>query len=151
MGTGKKSFLLAIAIYLMVVPQAWAGFSVIQALDFGRWLVPGNSEVRGVQLRANGTYTPINGLVMLEPPKQGVYLFTELPNTPIVSVTAVMVSSMQRGGGPAFTLSDFDVEFTPITNGETTISVGARASTSGNQQMYSNGAYIGELLIELHM
>jgi hypothetical protein len=149
----KYASALAAAFFLTVFPfPCHADLDEIQALDFGRWAITSNSASYHITVQTDGSYSNSSQLVMLEPPQQGIYQVDGLPpNADILSVDVTMVQPLQ-GGGEEFTMDNFQV-IAPDANGlgVTTITLGARANTSGNGGSYSDGPYSGVLEIEINL
>jgi hypothetical protein len=139
-------------LFLMAAP-AHAEITEIQRLNFGRWVITNNSSQHAITVDINGSVSASsNALIMLEAPEPGMYRVTDLPAfTSIGSVNVTMTQPM-GGGGAAFILDDFQTAI-PATNadGETTLTLGATAKTSGNNQSYQDTTHSGELLIEINL
>lgn len=139
-------------IFIIHIGAAHAGVTEIQALDFGEWIVAGNNSVDSVTVQTNGAYSSTAGIIMLSPPQEGMFLFDNLPTSSAInSVIITMTQPMTIGGGEVFTVDNFTT-IAPDTNpsGETIITIGARAVTSGNGNAYGNGVFTGQLEVDIN-
>lgn len=136
---------------IMTTYPACADIAVLQELDFGTWVVTNNAAPRNVTVATDGSYSNSAQMIMLNPPQEGVYQIDGLPpGGVIINVTVTMTQAMQFGG-QSFTLDNFDVVAPdPDGNGETVLTLGARASTSGGGIGYPDGTYNGQLLIDIN-
>lgn len=141
----------ALALCLAGASPVRADISVIQALDFGEWVVTNNAAPRSVSVATDGSYNHAPQLIMLNPPQEGIYLIDGLPpGGTINSIDVTMIQPMQHGG-QSFTMDNFDtVAADPDIDGETTLTLGARASTGGGGGGYPDGTYNGQLLITIN-
>lgn len=149
----RRYVFIAILAGIAAPLTAHAEITQLQKLDFGEWAVTDNRSTHKIILNTDGSYTASsNSMVMLSPPKNGVYEVTELPayNT-INSVNVTVIQPMQGTGG-MFLIDDFTT-LTPAADedGVTTITLGATASTTGDGQGYNDDDYTGELQIEIHL
>lgn len=132
--------------------RADVSFNETQALDFGEWAVLGNHGAYSISLAANGSYSSSSSrLIMIRAPQVGIYRVSGLPGDTIINGVNVTVNDpMSKAGSESFTLDNFDVSV-PNANsaGETTITLGARANTTGSGISYDDGVYTGELNLEL--
>lgn len=115
--------------------------------DFGRWVITDNSAQHTITVNANGSYSNSPELLPLTSPQPGIYTVTGLPSfATINNVMISMVSPVSGPGGQVFTMDNFTY-ICPNANfdGETDLTIGARARMSGNNQPYANGAYQGQL------
>jgi hypothetical protein len=132
---------------------ACADINEVQKLSFGKWAVTNNNSIRTITLGTDGNYTNSPSMVMINPPQVGIYNIDGLPpGTSFPSVNVTMTQQMRGAGGPAFTVDNFTT-LIPATNGagETTLTLGATAKTSGNGQGYPDDTYEGELNIDLNL
>lgn len=132
---------------------ALADINELQPLNLGRWVVTRNTSQFHITVNTDGSYSNSTQLIMIEPPQQGIYQVTDLPPfTPISSVT-VSVFTPLAGDGQSFTLDNFQAIAPPATDGagETTITLGLRARTSGNGNGYSDTTYNGTLQIDINL
>ncbi|MGZ9109228.1 MAG: hypothetical protein ACXW4B_10470 [Micavibrio sp.] len=146
-----RGFFLALTS-IIHISAAQAAVTEIQALDFGEWVVAGNDAVDNITVQTDGSFASSPGLIMLSPPQEGIFLFDGLPPSSVInSVDVTMTQPMTMGGGEVFTLDNFTT-IAPDTDpaGETTITLGARARTSGNSNPYGNGLFTGQLEIDIN-
>lgn len=124
-----------------------------QALEFGEWVITDNSTSHSITVETDGSYTHSPDLIMLDPPQQGIYQITGLPNNAIInSVTVIMTQPLEGGGSESFTMDDFDaIAPNADVNGETVVTLGATAYTSGNNNAYGDGDYSGELSLQINL
>lgn len=130
---------------------AHAALNVFQNLNLGRWAITSNSTVNSITVMPDGSYSSMGNVIMLEPPRQGVYDIDGL--TAFVPITSISVTVVQNmvGGGQQFTMGDFQTTHTPVNgSGETRVFLGLTAQTSGNGTAYPDSAYNGILSIELN-
>ena len=150
--TGRKIISIALLFLLFILHTADCRAAVIeiQPLDFGRWLVAGNNGVQNITLQTDSSYSNSAGIIMLSPPQAGIFLISGLPISQIISsVTITMTQAMSSGAGEVFTMDNFTYDAPPSTDGsgEATITIGARARTSGNGNPYANDVFNGDLEI----
>lgn len=140
------------AFLAMGTAPAQAQITETQRLDFGQWAVTSNATQYSVTINANGTYSNSPELIMLSPPREGEYLVQGLPNgATISSVDVIMTMPMSGPGSEDFIIDNFDIVAPDPVGGETTITLGARAVTSGNGNSYGDGSYTGELTLEINL
>jgi len=137
---------------LLVTSTALADITENRALYFGEWMVTDNDAQHSITVNTDGTYSSSPELIMITPPEEGLYdVDGLLPGTIINGVTVLMTDPLRLGGGQTFTMDNFDtIAPDADINGETTVTLGARARTSGNGLNYADGRYDGTLTIELH-
>lgn len=148
--------ILKITIFLMAgfiasIP-ARADITENQALYFGEWVITDNDGVHSITVNTDGSYGNSPELIVITPPEEGIYDVDGLPpNAVINGVTVLMTDPLRLGGGETFSMDNFDT-IAPDADpaGETTVTLGARARTSGNGAGYADGRYNGTLTIELH-
>lgn len=131
---------------------ALADINELQPLNLGRWVVTRNTSQFHITVNTDGSYSNSTQLIMIEPPQQGIYQVTDLPPfTPISSVSFTLVAPMSYGG-QSVTLDNFQY-LIPTTDGagETQLTVGMRARTSGNSQGYEDGQYSGTLEVDINL
>lgn len=142
---------------MLILPVSGAlaqtALSESQPLTFGTWAVTNNSSSHSITVETNGSYTHSPDLLMITPPQEGVYQITGLPSEAAInSVTVTMTQALEFGGSEDFTMDDFDtIAPNADINGETVITLGATAYTSGNSNPYSDGSYSGELSIQINL
>lgn len=138
---------------LTVPGAASAQHSVLQPLNFGEWVVTNNNAPQTVTIEINGSYPHSPALFMLAPPQPGIYLIMGLPiNMTIQSVDVTMLSPMQSMG-QSFTIGDFTTDLSSShtgPTGETTLTLGATATTSSNGALYPDSTYTGDVMIVLN-
>ncbi len=89
---------------------------------------------------------------MLSPPSPGVYSVTGLPPfATILSVVVVMSQPLEAPAAESFTMDNFQ-SIIPDANGagNTTLTLGARANTSGNGNGYNDATYGGVLDVTIN-
>jgi hypothetical protein len=145
--------LLSLAVFtVMGAAPAWSQITESQRLNFGEWLVTNNNASHSVTVETNGTYSNSPSLVMLTPPQQGIYQVQGLPNGAVInSVTVLMTQPMEGPGSEDFVMDNFTTVAPNPVGGNTTITLGARARTSGNGNSYGDGSYTGELTLEINL
>jgi hypothetical protein len=142
------------AMFMTYAGTSYADIDEVQQLRFGTWSITNNSSVHSITVNTDGSYsadTPL--LVMISPPQEGIYSVDGLPpNTSFPSVDVTMTQPMTGTGGPDFIVDDFTT-FMPDSNGagETTLTLGATAKTSGTNQGYEDDTYEGELNIDINL
>jgi hypothetical protein len=149
----KTAYACAVILSQIAVFPAYADVNELQPLDFGRWIITANNAQHSIILNTNGSYSSSPALVMLDPPSEGIYQITELPAfAEIISVDVTMTQSLQGGGSEDFTLQDFQV-IAPDADGagETTITLGATARTSGSGNDYDDSVYNGTLELDINL
>ncbi|PZQ48272.1 MAG: hypothetical protein DI551_01935 [Micavibrio aeruginosavorus] len=149
-----QTFVLAIVLFpfLSSLP-AQAGVIETQKLYFGKWVITDNQSVHSITVETDGSYNNSPELIMIEEPQQGIYQMTELPDGVTVNdVTVSMQEPLQGMGGEDFTMDNFQVLYSPtVVDQEITVTLGARAQTSGDGNNYGDGIHTGQLLIEIHL
>lgn len=147
--------LISFCIAMIAMPIDMAGGAVLEQtqLTFGRWAITNNAAQHSITVNPNGSYNASSAaLVMLSPPVPGVYLVTELPPFHTVGSVSVVVNSNMTGSGPGFVLDNFTTQIPPSDGaGTTTLTLGARARTTGTTAGYGDGRYVGELNIEINL
>lgn len=150
----RSRTVLVFAMIMAFAMPARAHVTQVQQLNFGKWAITDNDSTHAITVDTNGNVsTSSNALVMIESPQPGIYTITGLPAfTAIGSVNVTMTQPMRAGGGPDFTMDDFQTVI-PDTNssGETTLTLGATASTSGTDQSYEDNTYSGDLFVEINL
>ncbi len=152
----RRLYQLLLCALLTVAPlmnNAQADVSILQELNFGTWIVTKNIGLQYVTVNTNGSYSNSADMIMLSPPQQGVYTIDSLNlSDTIVSVSVTLLAPMSSGGGQVFVVDNFVVDHPPTTTpgGTATISLGARARASGNNQPYPDGTYNGTLQIDFN-
>lgn len=114
---------------------------------FGRWVITDNTSNHTITVDANGSYSHSPELIPLLNPQPGTYIVTGLPSFAVINNVMITPASTITGpGGQVFTMDNFTF-ICPNANfdGETNLTIGARARMSGNGQPYANGAYQGQL------
>lgn len=132
---------------------AHADLNELQPLNFGRWIITENDASYEIVVQTNGNYANSPQLIMLSPPQQGIYQITELPSyAEILAVNITLVQSMEGAGSEDFTLDNFQV-LCPNADegGTTTLTLGARARTSGSGGNYEDSTYNGTLNIDIQL
>lgn len=139
-----------VLVFLPVRAEAQVVFNEVTPLDFGKWIILGNSSSYNVVVNTNNSYSNSPQIIMLETPEAGVYDITGLPPNTVLSVTATMVTPLTLGGSE-LELDNFSI-VAPDSNGagETTILLGGRARTSGSGTGLTAGSYTGEVEIEIN-
>lgn len=131
-------------------PGRTASFQ-IDPLYFGSWVMTNNAAPHSVIVNTDGSYSHDPALYLLEPPRPGVYRITELPVSSTINSVNVSIIQDLRAGGYQFDMDNFDV-LAPDTDGdgETIITIGAEASTSGSGTLYPDAVFTGQLLVVLN-
>jgi len=145
--------LITISIaFIMSAHAAHAAVLVLQELHFGEWLIKNNIGFQTVTVNTDGSYSSTPDMIMLSPPTQGIYVIDGLnPSSVITSVNVTMLTPMSNGSGEDFTTDSFTT-ISPDTDagGQTTITLGARARSSGNSLPYTDGVHTGTLQIVIN-
>ena len=148
------SFFFASLLLFVVAAPAQADITELQKLRFGTWSITNNNSPHSITVAPNGSYNKSSSaLIMISPPQPGLYRVTGLPPfTAVGSVNITMNQPMQSGVGPNFILENFTTAI-PNTDaaGDTTLTLGATAKTSGTSQGYGDDTYAGELHIEINL
>jgi hypothetical protein len=149
----KGAMGLAVALGLCVFPiPAKADITELQPLRFGEWIVTNNDTVQTVTVNTDGSYNNSAGLIMLQAPQQGIYRIDGLPPFAIIMGFDIVMTEPMTGAGNSFTMDSFQTTADPVDgSGETTLSLGATARSSGNGQPYPDTTYNGELTIDIDM
>lgn len=138
---------VALAALCLAGPAAAQSITEDTPFDFGRWVITNNSSQHTITVQTNGSYSNSPELIPLTNPQPGVYTVTGLPSfATINNVMISPVSPVSGPGGQSFIMDNFTF-ICPNANfdGETNLTIGARARMSGNGQPYANGAYQGQL------
>jgi hypothetical protein len=147
-------FLLIVFFVCVVLPASVLADPVtIQRLDFGRLLVKKNNSLQSITVNTDGSYSATSEIIVLDPPEVGIYEIDGLnPSSTISSVTVNVTDPLQCGCSSEQYFMDSFVVVAPPTNssGVTTITIGARAQTSGNNNAYGSGLYEGELSLSFN-
>ena len=136
----------------MNINTAHAAVIVLQELNFGEWLIKSNIGVQSVTVQTDGSYSNTADMIMLLPPTQGIYVIDGLnPSSVIASVNVTMLTPLSNGSGEDFTADTFTT-ISPDTDagGQPTITLGARARSSGNGLSYTDGVHNGTLEIVIN-
>lgn len=145
----------AFCLAAIILPSKIAAADIIQQskLTFGKWAVTNNSSQHSITVNPNGSYVASSpALVMISPPSPGVYMVTGLPAFHSVASVSVVVNYNMQGDGPGFLLDNFTTQIPPSdAAGNTTLTLGARARTTGNSTGYGDDTYVGELNIEINL
>jgi len=146
---------LCLALFLAAMqatPARSADVIQVQTLNFGKWVVTDNDAPHFITIATDGSYDNSPELIMLEPPQEGIYDLSGLPEDAIINGVTVIVSDPLDAGSSMFALDDFQVIYPPTApGGEISVTIGARASTTGDGQNYGDGVYNGTLTIEIHL
>lgn len=150
----KIFFVFLVVIFLMTpISSSWAQvITETQRLNFGTWLISSNASNYSITVQPNGSYSNSPQLVMLSPPSPGVYSVTGLPPfATILSVVVVMSQPLEAPAAESFTMDNFQ-SIIPDANGagNTTLTLGARANTSGNGNGYNDATYGGVLDVTIN-
>lgn len=122
-----------------------------ERLHFGRWVVTNNQSNHNIIINSNGSYSHSPSLIMLETPRAGEYFVSGLTSFAVINnVHVTQTSPMSGPGGQSFMLDNFDV-ICPNADfdGNTVLTLGARATLSGNAAPYANGNYAGQLTVAI--
>lgn len=150
------NFALALLAALTIAGAAPAQAQTItesQRLNFGEWGVTSNAGNYFVSITAGGATSHSPQLIELTPPQVGMYNVSGLPAfAAIASVTVLMTQTLAGPPGQTFTMDNFTT-IAPNADGggNTTITLGARAVTSGNMASYGEGLFTGELTLEINL
>lgn len=149
-----QTLLAGLALLIVLMPQLARGqHSVIQALNFGEWVVTNNNSAQTATVQTNGSYSNSPAMILLAPPEPGIYLISGLPaNMNIQSVDVTMLTPMQSMG-QSFTVDNFTTQLSSSNtgpSGETTLTLGARARSSANGNPYPDTTYTGDIMIVLN-
>ena len=138
------AFLFALGVAL---PIAQAQIFEEQPLNFGTWIVPNNNTNHTITVLPDNSYSSSPSLLELSGPRPGIYRIEGLTAFAACgSVNVHMTQTMRRPSSPAFTLDSFDPQCSSAdVNGIAWVTLGARAVTSGNNLMYGEGDYQGDL------
>lgn len=138
---------------LGMASPASAQHSVLQALNFGEWVITKNNTPQTATIQTNGSNSHSSAMIMLTPPQPGIYLITDLPiNMTIQSVDVTMMTPMQSMG-QSFSIDNFTTELSSSNTGptgETTLTLGATATSSANGALYPDSTYSGDVMIVLN-
>lgn len=157
--SGRLYYLVIAAMTLAAFAGMGAGsaraqtITETQRLDFGEWVVTSNAANYFVLINANGTRNNSPEMVELRPAQVGEYQVEGLPAFAVISsVSVVMTQPMSGPPGQNFTMDNFTtIAPNADFNGDTTITLGARAVTSGNTGPYGDGLFTGELTLEINL
>jgi hypothetical protein len=146
----KYCFLCQIALTTglcaVLAAQGLASNIEIQRLHFGSWVVVNTMAPQSIVVGTDGSYSQSGGLVMLEAPVEGIYTILDLPEFATINSVTVTVLEDLQAGGQVFTMDDFNVIAPDADiNGETTITIGGTASTTGGGSPYPDATYNGQI------
>ena len=129
---------------------------MLQSLSFGTFSVRNNSEVSTVLIRRSGGPVVTGGartVAILEPGQPGHYRFDGLPAFIDVEVMVVTLQNLSFGGqefGERLILGDFTLgEVRADALGVAEFWLGASLRTSGTDEPYFEGPYIGSFEIKI--
>lgn len=141
-----------VSLFAFSAPS-WAGVTVIQALNFGEFIVRNNDSPHTITVNTGGPYSFSAGFLEINPTAQpGIYDVDGLPaNTAIMSVVITQTSPL-AGSGENLQMSAFQETHPASTNGAgvAQIRVGGTATTSGNGNPYLDQSYTGQLQIQIN-
>lgn len=149
-----QTLLAGLMLFILLMPSSvQAQHSVIQALNFGEWVVTNNNSTQTATVQTNGSYSNSPAMILISPPEPGIYLISGLPtNMTIQSVDVTMLTPMQSMG-QSFTIDNFTTQLSSSNtgpSGETTLTLGARARSSANGIPYPDTTYTGDIMIVLN-
>ena len=147
--------LWAVVILMFLFPQqsVFADVTVIQALDFGEFIVKNNDAQHDITINPGGVYSYSGaGLVEISPPDDGVYDIDGLPpNSVITSINITQLNPLQGGTGEVFQMVNMQSSFSSTDgSGVARIGIGGTARTSGNGNPYADQTYNGILQIQIN-
>lgn len=144
---------MAIWFALCISPYANADVTVIQALDFGSYIVKRNNAQYDITVNPGGVcYYSSTGFIEISPCQGGIYDIDGLQvSSVIASVVVTQIDPLQGVTGEVFQMVNGQASF-GSTNGSgvARIRVGATARTSGNGNPYASQNFLGTLQIQIN-
>lgn len=137
---------------LFLGSAAHADIIEIQPFDFGEWAITNNTSQNYITVGPNGSVSHSPSLINInQTPQHGIYRVDGLP--PFSTINSINVTELTplQGGNQAFSMSNFQVIFTPVnSSGETTINLGATARTNASGVGYDDATYTGTLQFDIN-
>lgn len=148
----KKSRLVSVTVCFAFTAFLWAypakaDLLPVSELSFGRFIVTNNATRQSISVYLDGSFSFTDGLIKIDDPQTGQYQIDDLPPNRVLNIEAYQLEPME-GAGNFFTLKDFNVAHTNSNEvGLTTVTLGATAESSGNNQPYADQRYTGTIQI----
>ncbi len=146
--------LIRICLFLIAlgaVSPALAAVAVVQALQFGEFIVRNNDAMHTITINTDGSFNFSPGFVEIVSPQEGIYDISGLP--PSMAIASIVVTQLQplTGAGNIFNMNAFQTAFTGTDAfGVARVTLGATVETTGTGVPYSNQTYSGQLQLQIN-
>ncbi len=146
-------FVIIFCFHMFIAGASYAAVTVVQALDFGEFVVKNNDAQYDITVNTNGSYSyDAAGFIEITAPQEGIYdLDGMAPSTAIVSVVITQLVALS-GSGPDFQMINLQESSPASTDGAgvARIVVGGTAQTSGSGTLYTDQTFNGQLQIQIN-